>query len=376
MSNATIHAVVLTGSGFGVSSCYEIGILKALCGTGCAHLDNLPVDPQIYSGAVFGAFNAAVMTSQKDFDNPARLEALERIWLEEITGRNDLLSRLGLPRQTGVYRLRFNPRPFLDPFALLRDPLHPFAELAADTAYVTRQVGERVQGFLGSRGRLLHRLLRIPALSDFFDTEPLEALLEKHIDLELIRRSGRELRVVGTDWTTGDAAVYRQSELTYEMLMASLAIFALFPRREIGDRPIAGGGIATPTPIRPAIEAAVELGAGKLILHVIYLRPRLEDIPVEELPSTLETFNRLTYLQMKGLALDVSDRKRVPRPSDKLPMHVHFYRPARHLWDILDVLNYDRDEAREFIHHGTEDGLAHDCAAAGCGLIDAPARLG
>ncbi len=374
MGDGTVHALVLTGSGFGASSCYGIGVMKRLIQNPSPHAGNQVVDPEIYSGTVFSAFNIAIMASQMAGSNADTLDALERIWLEEITSQEDLLTRLGLPRQNGVYRLRLDPRSFFDPRTLLRDPTKPFRNLLNDVSFLSRSFSSRLSQFLTSKKPLSKRLLDFPDIADFFDTSPLAKLLEKHIDLNRLRNSDRQLRIVATDWVTGTPAVYGQEDLTYQQILASLAVFALFPRPIINGHPIAGGGIASPTPIRPAVDAAVQLGAKKLILHVVYLRPKLQNIDPPKMPNTFDTFNRLTYLQMKGLELRTlqqgirtDDRRK--RPSSPLEITAHCYRPKKPLWDVLEVLDYDRDKAQKFIEYGFNDAMTHDCEAEDCANV-------
>ncbi|MEM7581780.1 MAG: patatin-like phospholipase family protein [Acidobacteriota bacterium] len=372
-SDDTVHALVLTGSGFGASSCYGIGVMKGLLQVGVKHNGGQVIDPQIYAGTVFSAFNIAIMASCKAGSNAATLDYLERLWLDEITGPDDLLTRMGLPRRNGVYRLRMDPRSFFDPRTLLRQPLKPFVDLANDAGYLSSQLLSRLGVLAKGDKPLSRRLLELPNVSDFIDTSPLEKLLEKHVDLHLLRSSGSELRIVATDWVNGEPAVFDQADLTYQQILASLAIFALFPRPIINGHPIAGGGIASPTPIQPAIDAALKLGAKKLVLHVVYLRPRLDNIDPPEIPSTFDTFNRLTYLQMKGLELrtlrqgiHTGDRRKQPR--DNLRITAHCYRPKKPLWDVLEVLDYSRDKAQQFMEQGLDDAINHDCEVEGCAL--------
>ncbi len=375
MSEKTVHALVLTGSGFGTSSCYGIGVMKGLLQDSCKHVNNQVIDPQIYSGTVFSAFNIAIMASQAAGSNAATLDSLERIWLEEITGSNDLLTLLGLPRRNGVYRLRLDPRSFFNPRTMLRNPAQPFLDLLNDASFLAGRFSTRLSNFLTSDKPLSRRLLELPEISDLFDTAPLAKLLEKHIDLNRLRNSDRQLRIVATDWVTGTPAVFGQKDLTYQQILASLAVFALFPRPTINGHSIAGGGIASPTPIRPAVAAAAELGATKLVLHVVYLRPRLQNIDPPKISSTFDTFNRLTYLQMKGLELrtlqqDLRTTEERKRPDNPLEITAHCYRPKKPLWDVLEVLDYDRDKAQQFIASGFRDATTHDCELEGCANVN------
>ena len=61
-----VHAVVLSGSGSSSTDAFEVGVMKTLLDEGAAHLNGRKIDPAIYSGSGFGAFNAAVMASQAE----------------------------------------------------------------------------------------------------------------------------------------------------------------------------------------------------------------------------------------------------------------------------------------------------------------------
>ena len=367
-SSDDVHAMVLTGSGFGSSSCYALGVMKGLVQQGGRHLGNAPIDPKIYTGTVFSAFNATVMAAGAGGDAAATADHLERLWIEDITGPRDLPSRLGWPRRNGVFRLRMDPRSFFDRKNLLGSPWRPFLDFLGDSAFLSTSFARRLWHLLRSEGTLLDRLTRLPDATTFFDLTPLRELVEAQIDLDRLRRSSKELRIVASDWETGAPTVYHQKELTHEQIMATLAIFALFPRLELDGRSIAGGGIASPTPVAPAIEAAKELGAERLVLHIAFLSPRLPEIPFPEMPSTFDTFNRLTYFQMKGL--EHRDIEQTLEPSEVREsgpaITVHCYRPRQPLWNFPEVLDYSREKAIRLITEGAADATAHDCTAQGC----------
>ena len=68
-----VHAVVLSGSGSSSTDAFEVGVMKSLLAEGAPHLGGRPIDPAIYSGSGFGAFNATVMASQIGGDTAATM---------------------------------------------------------------------------------------------------------------------------------------------------------------------------------------------------------------------------------------------------------------------------------------------------------------
>jgi hypothetical protein len=200
----------LSGSGCGSADAFEVGAMKVLLAEGAPHLGGKPIDPAIYSGSAFGAFNAAVMASQAGGDTVSTLRYLERVWLEDLSSTPGGCGN-------GVYRLRGNPLTFLNPRCYLPQPLRPFLQAFADGLFLTANLSERFRDFLGGgEGSLCDRLLSIPDITVFFDMEPLKSNLRKHVDLERLRRSAKELVVIATDWQQGKPLAFLKGEMTGE----------------------------------------------------------------------------------------------------------------------------------------------------------------
>src|SRR5262249_3379473 len=76
------QAVVFAGSGCGSVDAYGVGVLKALVEMGAAGGEAL--EPSIYSGSAFGAFNAALMVADAGGDTAATVKYLEGAWLDGL----------------------------------------------------------------------------------------------------------------------------------------------------------------------------------------------------------------------------------------------------------------------------------------------------
>lgn len=365
-----VHAVVLSGSGSSSTDAFEVGVLKTLLEEGAAHLDGRKIDPAIYSGSGFGAFNAAVMASQAGGDAASTLRYLERVWLEDLSSTPDSCGN-------GVYRLRGNPFTFLNPRCYQPQPWRPFVRAFEDGVFLTADLFERFRVFLlGGEGSWSERLLQIPDLTVFFDMAPLESTLRRHLDLARLRGSDKELVVIASDWQQGKARAFLKQELTdergYEILRASTAYLLAFPFVEIEGRPFGGGPGAMATPLKPVLDLYAKPGR-ELVVHVIYLVTPIEQVPLAKMTSALAGLGR--YFSMNEVLNIKNDVEYGPTvaPADRAPedarsVTIHAYRPRKPIIDWFEFANFDREITAAFIAQGRTSALGHDCAAEGCVL--------
>ena len=399
--------LVFAGPGIGCNSSWQIGVVKALLSDRLAHLrgtdDAATWRPDIFTGGVFGALNAAVMAQNADSDLRLAVEHLERVWKDDMAG-----SALG---DNGVFRLRGNPIPFLNPRSLSKNLLRPFTALFQDAAVVSENWAVRLANLLRSANPIKEAMMSFDA-GVFFDTEPYRQTLEKHLDFARLRGGPAELRVVTTDWISGQPSVYSQHDLNdtqgLSIFMASAALTLIFPLIEISGRPHAGGGDVTRTPIEPALAAAPE-DADELHLHVMRGNPPIQDIPLAKPTGSLAQFDRNFTLQLAYISdrqclepgeinrlleqmarvtevIQALQSAQAPTPQIEAqieqlarlreeitarykPLNVHFYRPSRYQGATLEALNFDRGRISGFIDLGYRDALNHDCGREGCCLL-------
>jgi predicted acylesterase/phospholipase RssA len=363
-----IHAVVLSGSGSSSTDAFEVGVMKSLIADGAPHLGCRPIDPAIYSGSGFGAFNAAVLASQAGGDTASALRYLERVWLEDLSSTPDSCGN-------GVYRLRGNPLTFLNPRCYLPQPWAPFLQALKDGAFLTANLLERIRVFLlEGEGSLSERLQSIPDLTVFFDMAPLKNNLRKHVDLELLHRSAKELIVIASDWKEGKARAFLKQEMiderAYAILQASAAYLLAFPFVPIDGRPYGGGPGSMATPLKPVIDLYAKQGR-KLIVHVIYLVTPIAEIPLSKMTSALGGLGR--YFSMNEVLNRKNDVEYGPHgdpgplPKDAARnVIIHSYRPRSPIINWFEFANFDRRITEQFILEGQTSVLHHDCAAEGC----------
>jgi NTE family protein len=93
--------VVLSGGG--ANGAYEIGVLKALFRGESPANGHRPLEPGVIAATSIGAFNSTVLLSNHTDSWSRAVEALEKVWLEQV-------SLSGTASRNGVFRLRISRR--------------------------------------------------------------------------------------------------------------------------------------------------------------------------------------------------------------------------------------------------------------------------
>jgi hypothetical protein len=150
-------------------------------------------------------------------------------------------------------------------------------------------------------------------------------------------------------------------------------------------------------------------------LHVIYVDPDIQAIPIETLQSTLDTLYRTFVIQWahnlevsiqavdrinkhvdvvqrtiregnltKSLAESLIKKTLPPGsftigPNEEIlglrKVTVHRYHPKDDLFGPLGLLNLDPRRLEALITRGFNDTIAHDCLASGCVIAQSPAGI-
>ena len=385
-------AVVLSGGG--AYGAYEVGVLKALLGGEMKGAGYRPLDPHVYTGTSVGSFNATVMVSQAGVPGGQAVERLEQIWLNEVAESEGSCGN-------GVFRFRANPLRYLDPDCFA-DPFEPVADLGGDAAFLARSFFARGLNFLAARG-VVKRALQFVDLSALISVEPFREMLERTIQLEAVRNSTRELRIVATNWETGELKVFENHHVNEEfgrqMIMASAAIPGIFPPVRIGDCLYVDGGAVMNTPLNCAIKA------GATTLFVIYLDPDVGNIPTQRLMNTIDTMDRVYTIMLAtkinedidtaawinegltvmervaaaGSAAELSDAdvtafvrvaaqiaERVKAGEQFKKLTIHRFHPHDDLGGPTGMLDFRREAVTRLISRGFEDAVYHDCYESHC----------
>jgi predicted acylesterase/phospholipase RssA len=389
-------AVILSGGG--AYAAYEVGVLKALLTAECPSTGYTFLNPGVLTGTSAGAINAAVLASYPDVDICALARFLEDVWLNRIGGGPE---RCG----NGIMRYRGNLLRLADPQCVGRNPLETIGELAGDSVYLAQNLFQHTLRFFIDSGSIENRALQFVDVAAFVTSEPIVRQLPQLISLEGVRNSDRKLRIVATNWATGEVRTFGNGDMTdeqgFRIVQASAAIPGIFSQTYIQGDPYVDGGVLMNTPLNCAIDA------GATELHVIYMDPDVRHIPLYRLQSTIEVFDRLLVITSatkvnedidtarwindglgvlerasRGGSGDISDaelrafiraagkieeRLRAGTPYRKLT--IHRYHPHDDLGGgALGLLNFDRGRLAALVERGFSDGVNHDCEASHCVL--------
>ena len=384
MANSSGDKTAVILSGGGANGSYEVGVLKALFNGDSPATGYTPLNPAIFTGTSVGAYNAAVVVSHLEAGARAAVAYLEDIWLNVIP-RDDSTTH------NHVFRLRGDALELFDLDYVAQHPLAPYSRLVEDVAFFGQDWFRRGVNFLLSTQRLEERTLELVDAATLFSREPFERLVKKTVRLENIRGSDRKLKVVATNWKTGELRIFANEDMTeqigHQAIWASTAIPGIFESVEIDGQPYVDGGVVMNTPLKPAIDSGADT------LHVIYLDGQVSAIPLPRLRNTINTISRTLVIgfaaAMKtdievarrvnrsidllekastGAALAGTDRQGVSAPHRKIT--IHRYRPLKGLGHILGLLNFNRGRMIDLIERGVSEAVGHNCDQNDCVLLN------
>ncbi|HEY3568895.1 MAG TPA: patatin-like phospholipase family protein [Thermoanaerobaculia bacterium] len=388
--------VVLSGGG--ADGAYEVGVLKALLQGASPATGYRPVDPGIYTGTSVGAYNATFLCSRPGRPAADVAAELETVWLDRIA--NTVWSC-----GNGVYRLRGAPFQALDPGCLAR-PVRSLVELGQDVAVLTAFGMVKGAQFLASDAPIKSRLLSLVDLDAFVSPSPFEDLVAQTIDPTLLSRSSKRLVLAASNWKQGVVRLFSRQEIAGAVgpraILASAALPGIFPPVPIDGIPYVDGGVLLNTPLKPAIDGGADT------IHVVFVDPRVDEIALTPLESTLDTFYRMfAIIWASNVRKDVLIASGITRTLELLErepaggasreearsflqvgqriyerfaagggyrkVNVHVYRPRNALGEGEGILDFRRDRLASVIEMGYQDAVQHDCEASGCGLWGQPA---
>jgi hypothetical protein len=244
-----------------------------------------------------------------------------------------------------------------------------------------------------SSGSATHRILETLNLATLLDLRPFANLLMDIIPLEALARSKKTLKVVGTDFDSGEIRVFDNAEIAavfgHRAILASAAIPTFFPHVSIGDELYVNGGTLQNSPILPAMGTA-------RTLHVIYMGPDIRRIERRRLQSSVDIFDRTrvvrsayainqdirTACAING-GIEVMERagsggplteedirgflrtagrihRRITEGKPYRKLTIHRFDPSEDLGGSLGSLNLNVDHVRRLIDRGYHDAVAYD----------------
>lgn len=374
------HPTGVVLSGGGATGAYEVGVLKGLARGRSPSTDGEPFDPAVIAATSIGSFNSAVLLSNLTDSWSRAVDALEKVWLEQIS--------LSGGSRNGVFRVRVNPLSWIDVDVLRSDPLKPARDFASDAVFLAKDWTSRAREFTTSSGSLERRAAELVDLSTFVTPAPSEELVRETVSLARVRAARVALNVTATRWRNGTLRLFSNADFTDtigpSILLASGAIPGIFPPVAIDGEPFVDGGVVLNTPLKPAIDG------GARTLHVIYLDPDPAAIPLRPVGSTIDTVGRMFAISFAATmkrdleiasrindgihAVEAAARGESVRALEPLhmggrghrPLQIHLYHPSSDWGGALGMLDFQRDRVAALIERGYADAVEHDCAKAGC----------
>lgn len=397
------HKQAMVLSGGGANGAYEVGVMRALFNGLCPTTGGAPLEPEIFSGTSIGSFNASFLVSRWGAGGPSAVAELETLWLER-------LGRGGAAGENNGYRFLANPFELFDPRRFAADPLGAFGQFAQDGLRLMWDFFDRLMYVVNpdEDSPLTTRLLHTLAVDNFISREPFRRLVREVIDFGAIRVSPKELKIATTNWETGQVREFGNYDFTDglgpRIIMASSAIPGFFTPEEVGSQPYVDGSVLMNTPLKPVIVA------GARVMHIIYLDPDVDSIPIHYLSNVLSTLYRTQIINWASvLNDDISDAENINealialglagpgadgagggggaevRVDDKRVMMalanfgqhlenaaryklvtIHRYHPRDELGGALSLLDLRRERIEYLVERGFRDAVGHDCKVSRC----------
>lgn len=390
------HAFILSGGG--AYGAYEVGVMQALCNGEAAFNGYRALDPKIFTGTSVGAFNASVMVMGRYRHSAEAADQLTRFWLDDVAdnGRNC---------GNGVYYFRGNPSRLLDPNCFA-NPAASLAGFGDDALFYARSLARRGVEFFEASGDIVTRALQFVDLGALISVEPFKRTLRETVALEDIRRSDRELRIVATNFDTGEVRTFENRDMSdeygHEIIRASAAVPGIFPPVELAGDLYVDGGVVMNTPLSCAI------AAGATTLYVVYMDPDPKNIPNERIMNTLDTIDRVFTIALAtktnedidtaawinqgletvrksqgGEGMTDADmiafirvarqiKMRLEQGAPYKPLTIHRFHPEDDLGGSLGMLNFGLEAVTRLIERGYWDAVNHNCSESDCIFPDTP----
>jgi predicted acylesterase/phospholipase RssA len=167
--------------------------------------------------------------------------------------------------------------------------------------------------------------------------------------------------------------------------MASSAIPGFFSPSPIGAQLFVDGGVLENTPLNPAIDAGADA------LHVIYLDPDVDKIPIQYLSNLLSVMYRVLVINwadkinqsvrlarlINEIITRLSGDPNVTEVAEAFKKHlglktslrrliIHLYHPRHELGGPFSLLDFRHETIDGLIEAGFNDAARHNCANNGC----------
>jgi NTE family protein len=140
-----------------------------------------------------------------------------------------------------------------------------------------------------------------PSDANPLNINPLKSLIERFVDFEGLRRSGRDIFISATNAQTGDLKIFHTPELTADAVMASAALPLLFRPVLIDGVPYWDGGYSSNPPLLPFLQT---VGSADVLLVQLFPLQR-DNLPTSSREIVGRTgeiaFNAPLFAELRAL---------------------------------------------------------------------------
>ncbi len=383
------HETALVLSGGGAYGAFAVGVMKVLFAGRGPSTNYEPLVANIFTGTSVGAFNAAMIVGSQGGSLLENAMYLESVWLDRIAEQEGQCGN-------GIFRFVGDPLDYFDP-ACFRSPSWAVNNFLTDGYTVANYIAGRTANFLASRLPVRERFLGLFDIGSFVDSRPFQDLLASLINEHEILVSPQRLNIVATNWISGAAVHFCNTDfqqgLGIQAILASSAIPGIFPPVRIGNNIYVDGGTVENTPLNPAIN----LGATEL--HVIYLDPKPQYVPLLGSPNTADTLMRVYHLMLAIMLKEDIETARwinsglqalasIPKSENATarelrdvvrvagrflehetmykPITIHRYFPEAAVGGQLGSLDFTSGAISKVIAEGERTALLHNCETNKC----------
>jgi len=188
-----------------------------------------------------------------------------------------------------------------------------------------------------------------------YNTAPIQKLLRENLDPQKIAESGKQLRVVGVSFTTGECRRWGETDpLLVEGVLASSSFPIFFQPVMVDGIPYTDGGLRDITPLN----AAIELGATEV--YIVTCQPPATSFKpkpglkvLDQIPRALSIMtNEISRNDLRKTQLINELCKAGKAPEGKKEIKLHLVQDQRSLGDSLD---FSPEKNRALIDLGFSD---------------------
>lgn len=185
-----------------------------------------------------------------------------------------------------------------------------------------------------------------------YNTAPLRALVEKHLDPKEVRASGKKLRVGSVNLNTGQYQIWTEkASLIKEGILGSSAFPGFFNPVDVNEEYHTDGGVRNVTPLKSAIEA------GATDIDVILTdKPGMKNIDFSKKKAFHVLIRSLNVMMDEVVENDLKVCEAKNKIEGYKKINLRILRPSQSLGG--ESLDFDPEQIRKERELGFKDAMA------------------